>query len=145
MFLNPEIKEGKAKIFAVENTVNKIIEFFNQRTKKNTISEKNVLINYGNTIEYIDPIRIIGNLSSGKTGYALISEFLNNGAKVTAISGNLENNNFESQKVKHINVKTSLEMHKSVISELSSKNYDVVVLAAAVSDFKPHKSLRKKN
>ena len=144
LFLNPEIKEGKAKILAVEKTVNKIIEFFNQRTKKNLLSGKNVLINYGNTIEYIDPIRIIGNLSSGKTGYALISEFLNNGANVTAISGNIQNNNFESQKVKLINVKTSLEMHKTVISELSSKHYDVVVLAAAVSDFKPHKSLRKK-
>ena len=144
MFLNPEIKEGKAKILAVENTVSKIIEFFNQRTKKKSLSGKNVLINYGNTIEYIDPIRIIGNLSSGKTGYALISEFLNNGANVTAISGNLQNNNFESKKVKLFNVKTSLEMHKTVISELSSKHYDVVVLAAAVSDFKPDKSLRKK-
>ncbi|MGD1836212.1 MAG: bifunctional phosphopantothenoylcysteine decarboxylase/phosphopantothenate--cysteine ligase CoaBC [Nitrososphaeraceae archaeon] len=144
MFLNPIMAEGKAKILPVENTVNKIIAFFNESIKKNSISKKNVLINYGNTIEYIDPIRIIGNLSSGKTGYALISEFINNGANVTAISGNLQNSNFESLNVKLINVKTSSEMHKSVISELSSKKYDIVVLAAAISDFKPHKTSKKK-
>ncbi len=136
-FLDPEISEGKAKILQPEQALQSVLEFFTSRGKKKVLSEKNILITSGGTMEYIDPIRVITNLSSGKMGNAIIKQSLELGAHVTHIAGNSSVScSFNSSSIETIKVNTSDEMYTKVISEISSKKFDIVIFAAAVTDFK---------
>jgi phosphopantothenoylcysteine decarboxylase/phosphopantothenate--cysteine ligase len=98
------------------------------------LSQKKVLITAGPTYEPIDPVRFIGNHSSGKMGYHLAMQAANNGAEVTLIMGpsdlKVENSN-----VFQIDVKTAEQMQRSVKEHF--KNTDIAIFAAAVSDYKP--------
>ncbi len=88
----------------------------------------------GPTIEYIDPVRVITNLSSGKTGVLLASELISAGAKVTLVYGP---GNYEPPKgAKIINVVTNKEMFDAIKKELKKK-YDIAIMAAAASDYTP--------
>jgi phosphopantothenoylcysteine decarboxylase/phosphopantothenate--cysteine ligase len=137
IFLEPEITEGKAKIFQPEQALKSVLEFFTL-SKKKVLSEKNILVTSGGTMEYIDPIRVITNLSSGKMGNAIIKHSLELGANVTHIVGNFTTVPFSSNSsnLETIKVNTSDEMYTRVISEISSKKFDIVIFAAAVTDFK---------
>ena len=99
-------------------------------------------------MEYIDPIRVITNLSSGKMGYAIVKECLEQDAKVTHIVGNSSiystSNSFNLDNLTTIRVNTSDEMYEKVISEITSKKYDIVIFAAAVTDFKLAQTYDKK-
>src|SRR5919112_552339 len=128
-FLEPTISENKAKVIAPDQALKSVLEFFTKvEKKKNVLSNKNILITSGGTMEYIDPIRVITNLSSGKMGYAIVKECLEQGAKVTHIVGNSSiystSNSFNLENLTTIRVDTSDEM------------YDIVIFAAAVTDFK---------
>ena len=98
------------------------------------LSKKKVLITAGPTYEPIDPVRFIGNHSSGKMGYHLAMQAANNGAEVTLIMGpsdlKVENSN-----VFQIDVQTAEQMQRSVKEHF--KNTDIAIFAAAVSDYKP--------
>lgn len=138
-FIEPSINEDKAKVATPESTLYSIMEIFSNTHKKNPLSGKKVLITAGGTSEYIDPVRVISNLSSGKMGFFITSEALELGANVTLIVGN---NSLQMEKMIHPNldvkkIVTVDEMESIVNSELSSSNYDMVILSAAVSDFKP--------
>ncbi|HSL12871.1 MAG TPA: bifunctional phosphopantothenoylcysteine decarboxylase/phosphopantothenate--cysteine ligase CoaBC [Nitrososphaeraceae archaeon] len=137
IFLEPEITEGKAKILQPEQALQSVLELFTL-SKKKVLSEKNILVTSGGTMEYIDPIRVITNLSSGKMGNAIIKHSLELGANVTHIVGNFTTVPFSSNSsnLETIKVNTSDEMYTRVISEISSKKYDIVIFAAAVTDFK---------
>ena len=136
IFLDPEIIEGKAKILQPDKALKSVLEFFTKSTKK-ILSGKNILVTSGGTMEYIDPVRVITNLSSGKMGNAIIKESLELGAHVTHIVGNSSVMcTSESSYLETIKVGTSDEMYTAVISEIRSKKYDLVVFAAAVTDFK---------
>lgn len=137
IFLEPEITEGKAKILQPEQALQSVLELFTL-SKKKVLSEKNILITSGGTMEYIDPIRVITNLSSGKMGNAIIKHSLELGANVTHIVGNFTTVPFSSNSsnLETIKVNTSDEMYTRVISEISSKKFDIVIFAAAVTDFK---------
>jgi phosphopantothenoylcysteine decarboxylase/phosphopantothenate--cysteine ligase len=136
IFLDPEIIEGKAKILQPDQALKSVLEFFTKSTKK-ILSGKNILVTSGGTMEYIDPVRVITNLSSGKMGNAIIKESLELGAHVTHIVGNSSvMYTSESSYLETIKVGTSDEMYTAVISEIRSKKYDLVVFAAAVTDFK---------
>lgn len=136
IFLDPEIIEGKAKILQPDQALKSVLEFFTKSTKK-ILSGKNILVTSGGTMEYIDPVRVITNLSSGKMGNAIIKESLELGAHVTHIVGNSSVMcTSESSYLETIKVGTSDEMYTAVISEIRSKKYDLVVFAAAVTDFK---------
>jgi phosphopantothenoylcysteine decarboxylase / phosphopantothenate---cysteine ligase len=140
-FLEPTISENKAKVIAPDQALKSVLEFFTKvEKKKNVLSNKNILITSGGTMEYIDPIRVITNLSSGKMGYAIVKECLEQGAKVTHIVGNSSiystSNSFNLENLTTIRVDTSDEMYAKVISEITSKKYDIVIFAAAVTDFK---------
>jgi phosphopantothenoylcysteine decarboxylase/phosphopantothenate--cysteine ligase len=139
IFLEPEITEGKAKILQPEQALQSVLEFFTL-SKKKVLSEKNILVTSGGTMEYIDPIRVITNLSSGKMGNAIIKHSLELGANVTHIVGNSTTTTFpfssNSSNLETIKVNTSDEMYTKVISEISSKKFDIVIFAAAVTDFK---------
>ena len=136
IFLDPEIIEGKAKILQPDQALKSVLEFFTKSTKK-ILSGKNILVTSGGTMEYIDPVRVITNLSSGKMGNAIIKESLELGAHVTHIVGNSSVMcTSKSSYLETIKVGTSDEMYTAVISEIRSKKYDLVVFAAAVTDFK---------
>jgi len=140
-FLESIISEGKAKVIPPDQALKLVLEFFTKVEKKrNVLSNKNILITSGGTMEYIDPIRVITNLSSGKMGYAIVKECLEQGAKVTHIVGNSSiystSNSFNLENLITIKVNTSDEMYSKVIYEITSKKYDIVIFAAAVTDFK---------
>lgn len=99
-----------------------------------------ILVTAGPTHEPIDPVRFLGNRSSGKMGFAVARAAAMRGASVTLISGPVH---LETPRhVKRINVETADEMQKAVMEQVGSA--DVVIMAAAVADFKPEKPHRGK-
>jgi phosphopantothenoylcysteine decarboxylase / phosphopantothenate---cysteine ligase len=118
--------------------------FIVEKTKY-ILSEKDLsglrlLVTAGPTIEYIDPVRIVTNRSTGKMGYAVARAGWTRGAEVTLISGPTSIN--PPRWVNTVNVETAEEMHKAVIHHY--KDSDVVIKAAAVSDYKPKGKLHDK-
>jgi len=102
--------------------------------KKKALSNKRVLISAGPTYEPIDPVRFIGNYSSGKMGYAIAEVFAENGAHVDLVSGPVELD------VQHKNI-TLHKVHSAsqmydACSELFNK-VDITIMAAAVADYTP--------
>ncbi|MEX2060774.1 MAG: phosphopantothenoylcysteine decarboxylase, partial [Nitrosopumilaceae archaeon] len=97
---------------------------------------KKVLITAGPTIEYIDPVRVITNQSTGKTGVLLAADLVSAGAKVTLIYG--PGREPPPKGVKLVRVETSKEMFDAVRKEMKPK-FDIVILAAAVSDYTPER------
>ena len=95
---------------------------------------KKFLITAGPTFEPIDPVRFIGNHSSGKMGFALANAAANMGAEVTLITGPV-NLQVENDFIKVSSVTTAEEMFKEVHAHFS--NCDVAILSAAVADYKP--------
>ena len=149
-FLEPNVSEGKAKVIQPDKALKSVLEFFTKiDQKRNVLSNKNILITSGGTMEYIDPIRVVTNLSSGKMGYAIVKESLEQGAKVTHIVGNSSASSsagysFNSDNLITIRINTSDEMYAKVICEITSKKFDIVIFAAAVTDFKPSQIYDKK-
>ncbi len=141
--IEPSIIEGKAKIATPEKALSDILGFFSNTSKKILLNKK-ILITSGSTMEYIDPVRVISNLSSGKMGQAIVNEALELGAQVVQISGNSISKQIHSNNFRFIQVSTSDEMYNMVVSELSSGQYDIAIMAAAVTDFKLNKVKKKK-
>jgi phosphopantothenoylcysteine decarboxylase/phosphopantothenate--cysteine ligase len=104
------------------------------------LSGKRVLVTAGPTVEPIDPVRYISNRSSGKMGYALALEAHRMGAAVTLVSGPTAL--APPGGVKCLSVHTALEMHKAVESEF--QNTDVLIMAAAVGDYRVEASYSEK-
>ena len=107
----------------------------------NFYSQKNILVTAGPTHEAIDPVRFIGNASSGKMGYALAEAFAEKGANVTLISGptNLKINH---QNIKKILITSAAEMFEAVKANFA--NSAITVMAAAVADYSPtHQATEK--
>lgn len=119
-----------------------IIEAISNSVKKNLpLYNKRVLITAGPTYEAIDPVRFIGNHSSGKMGFALAEEAARLGAKVYLISGPTALT-AKSSSVKQVNVTSTAEMLQAV--EQYFDNVDVAIAAAAVSDYRPVKKADQK-
>ena len=137
-FLEPKIFEGKAKIIEPEEVLEFVLKKFGSSS---ILKNKKILMTAGPTIEYIDPVRVITNQSTGKTGILLASELISSGAKVTLVYGpGIEN---PPKGAKIINVKTSKEMYDAIRFEMKRK-FDVVIMAAAVADFTPEAKNKKK-
>ena len=130
-FLSPQIVEGKAKAPEPEDVLEFVLKKFGFTS---ILKNKKVLMTVGPTLEYIDPVRVITNISSGKTGVLLASELISAGAKVTIIYG--PGNVKPPKGAKIINVITSKEMFDATKNELKKK-FDVVIMAAAASDYIP--------
>ena len=96
---------------------------------------RKVVVTTGGTMESIDPVRFIGNRSSGRQGLAIAYEALREGAEVTVVSGITEE--YELSGIKRIDVKTAQEMQQVVSAELEGA--DALVMAAAVADARPEK------
>lgn len=105
------------------------------------LRNKKILITAGPTYEAIDPVRFIGNHSSGKMGFELAKEAAKLGAEVTLITGPTYLN-LESSSVKVVRVTTAEEMYTAVHTHFP--NVDVVIASAAVSDYKPKEVIDQK-
>jgi len=100
---------------------------------KSDLLGKRVLISAGGTREAIDPVRYIGNHSSGKQGYALAYAAALRGAKVTLVSANSQEVDIEG--IETIRVTSALQMQEALEANFASS--DVVIMAAAVADVRP--------
>src|ERR687893_496914 len=138
VFIEPKMEGGKAKVADPEHVLNATISVLSSRA---LLSGKRVLVTAGSTIEYIDPIRVMTNLSSGKMGIAIAQEAQRMGATVTLVCGH---GTLSPETGKIVRVNTGEEMYKAVVSELLSKRQDIAVMAAAVADFAPAKKSDKK-
>ncbi|MBS1268121.1 MAG: hypothetical protein MAG458_00842 [Nitrosopumilus sp.] len=137
-FLSPKLVEGKAKAPEPEYVLNYTLKKFGFSS---VLKNKKVLMTAGPTIEHIDPVRAITNLSTGKTGTLLASELISAGAKVTLVYG--PGNQIPTKGIKVINVTTSKEMFDATKKELKKK-LDIVIMAAAASDYTPEKQSKFK-
>ena len=124
---------GEGRMAEPENIISFIKAFL---LKSLPFSGKTALVNAGPTYEAIDPVRFIGNRSSGKMGVALADALAEQGAQVTLVLGP------SHQKVKHSNiqvieVESGDEMYEACLLHYSNK--DIVICSAAVADYKPAK------
>ena len=137
-FVSPNIIEGKAKAPEPEDVLHFILTKFGQ---SKILKGKKVLMTAGPTIEKIDPIRLITNHSTGKTGVLLASELVSAGAKVTLVYGPGITEPPKGAKI--IPVQTVTEMFNEVKKQMKKK-FDIVILAAAASDYIPKNQYSKK-
>ena len=122
--------EGKGRMEEPEKIVEQLDIFFNSSAD---LRGKHIMITAGPTYEKIDPVRFIGNYSSGKMGYALAEECYRRGAEVTLISGPVSLSCSEG--IKRIDVKSCKEMYEQAIKAFPQQH--AAILCAAVADFKP--------
>jgi len=122
---------GAGRMEEPENIFQIIQDFFKKKTK---LSGKKFLVSAGPTYEAIDPVRFIGNYSSGKMGFAIADELANRGADVTLVSGPVSIHTKNSA-VRRIDVKSAEEMYVACTTEF--ENADVGIMAAAIADFSP--------
>ena len=130
--------EGKGRMMEPHQIAENIISYFNPSLP---LKNKKVLITAGPTYEAIDPVRFIGNHSSGKMGFSLAKEAAKLGAIVTLITGPT------AQIISHpniliVNVVSTQEMFVAV--KKYYLNTDIAIAAAAVADFKPEKQVLQK-
>jgi len=137
-FQKPQMIEGKAKAPEPEDVLDHILKKYGLSS---ILKDKKILMTAGPTIEYIDPVRVITNQSSGKTGVLLASELISAGSKVTLVYGpGIEK---PPRGAKVIRVLTSKEMFDVVKQEMKKK-FDVVIMAAATADYTPENPSKKK-
>ena len=124
--------EGKGRMEEPEKIVETLEMFF---SSADDLKGKRIMITAGPTYEKIDPVRFIGNYSSGKMGFALAEECYQRGAEVTLISGPVVLSC--SKGIKRIDIESCEEMYEQAITIFPHQ--DVAILCAAVADFQPEK------
>ena len=133
--------EGKGRMEEPETIVNALDRFFDeQQYADNPLHGKRILITAGPTYEKIDPVRFIGNYSSGKMGFAIAEECRKRGAVVTLVAGPVSLSC--SNGIKRIDVESCKEMYDATTKAFADS--DIAILAAAVADFKPKKEASQK-
>lgn len=130
--------EGKGRMDEPENIIKALELYFYD--KKDELKGKHIMITAGPTYEKIDPVRFIGNYSSGKMGFAIAEECARRGADVTLVSGPVSLSC--SKQIRRINVESCQEMYNAATSEFDK--CDAAILCAAVADFKPEHAADKK-
>ena len=123
--------EGKGRMEEPENIVRVLREFF---ATNQSLTGKHILITAGPTYEKIDPVRFIGNYSSGKMGFGLAEVCAERGANVTLVSGPVQLR-ISHPHIKRIDVESAEEMYEA--SMQAFENCDAAILCAAVADFTP--------
>jgi phosphopantothenoylcysteine decarboxylase/phosphopantothenate--cysteine ligase len=124
--------EGQGRMASPEDIVSLIEKYILDALP---LKDKELLITAGPTYEAIDPVRFIGNHSSGKMGYAIAEVAANLGAQVTLISGPVSLH-IKNEAIQVINVISANEMFEA--THRYFKNCDIAILSAAVADFKPN-------
>lgn len=124
--------EGKGRMAEPEDIIKALDLFFDESTPQE-LKGKKVLITAGPTYEKIDPVRFIGNYSSGKMGYALAAECARRGADVILVSGPV--NQQTPEHVTRFDVESCREMYDICLQHFPQ--CDAAILCAAVADFRP--------
>lgn len=122
---------GKGRMAEPEEIVAFIHHYFHRR---DDLAGKRVLLTAGPTYEKIDPVRFIGNYSSGKMGFALAENFAERGAEVILVAGPVPLQT-RHPRIRRINVESAAEMYDAVMGE--SESCQIIVSCAAVADFRP--------
>ena len=130
--------EGKGRMTEPDDIVKVMEDFF---SLKKDLQKKKILITAGPTYEKIDPVRFIGNYSSGKMGFALAEACAKRGAEVTLIAGPVSINSVHPS-VNRVNVESADEMYNASIDVFP--DCDVAILCAAVADYKPQQQVAEK-
>ena len=129
--------EGKGRMEEPE----KIVAYLDDYFETKDLAGKKVMITAGPTFEKIDPVRFIGNYSSGKMGFALAEECARRGADVTLIAGPVTMR-AEHSSIHRIDVESASQMHEAAVEAF--KQADAAILCAAVADFRPDTVADKK-
>lgn len=129
---------GKGRMEEPEKIYEVIEAFF---TQSQELAGKKVLVTAGPTYEKLDPVRFIGNYSSGKMGYSLADEFASRGADVTVVSGPVSVKS-QHPSVRIVGVESALEMYDAVMAEFGEM--DIAVMCAAVADYRPAQQATRK-
>lgn len=133
--------EGKGRMEEPEKIVESLEAFFRgSKVQSTRLTGRRIMITAGPTYEKIDPVRFIGNYSSGKMGFALAEECARRGAEVTLIAGPVSLTC--SDNIRRINVESCEEMYQAATSEWTTA--DAAILCAAVADFRPETVADKK-
>lgn len=132
--------EGKGRMEEPENIVKALDSFFEAAVQQSPLSKKKILITAGPTYEKIDPVRFIGNYSSGKMGFALAAECARRGAEVTLVAGPVGLPTPDG--VKRIDVESCQEMFEASVDAFPQM--DAAILCAAVADFRPEQTATQK-
>ncbi len=120
---------GEGRMLEVPELINALSHLF----KSGVLQGVNVLITAGPTHEPIDPVRFIGNRSSGRMGFALAQAAREAGANVTLVSG--PSNEATPEDVNRIDVETAAQMHQAVMQQV--RQHQLFISAAAVADYRP--------
>lgn len=129
-------EEGEGRMVEVADLLEAIETYFK---KKGPLAGKRALITSGPTYEPLDPVRFIGNRSSGKQGHAIAAELAKQGAETILVTG--PTTQPDPQGVKTIHIETARDMLAACQAE---KKLDIVVCAAAVADWRPEKEAKNK-
>ena len=125
-FIGPRFERGVAKISNIDD----IIMSVERALSPGLLKGKKIIITSGATVEPIDPIRVITNRSSGKTGLEIAKEAFRQGADVVLV----HKGDLSLEGIKEIRVESASEMCDAVLGELK-RGYDAVISSAAISDF----------
>ena len=129
---------GEGRMAEPEQIVQQLGTYFNEHQP---LKGKKALVTAGPTHEAIDPVRFIGNHSTGKMGYAIAKRLAEQGAEVTLVSGPTQLQ-IQHPMIRKVDVVTTAEMYGE--TKCVFDNADIVVLAAAVADYKPVKTESEK-
>jgi phosphopantothenoylcysteine decarboxylase/phosphopantothenate--cysteine ligase len=132
--------EGKGRMEEPETIVKKVSDYFSMTHQEaqhddsnHDLDGKKIVITAGPTYEKIDPVRFIGNYSTGKMGFAIAEECTGRGADVVLIAGPVSLSC--SPRIRRIDVESCQQMYEAAVSEF--KDADAAILCAAVADFRP--------
>ncbi|MEO9144354.1 MAG: bifunctional phosphopantothenoylcysteine decarboxylase/phosphopantothenate--cysteine ligase CoaBC [Ginsengibacter sp.] len=123
---------GEGRMIEPEEIVRYLDDFF---LKKMELKGLRAMVTAGPTYEKLDPVRFIGNHSSGKMGISIAEELLARGASVTLVLG--PSKEVVKEGIKTIRVISAKEMYEACMKDAGS--YDIIVMAAAVADYTPKK------
>lgn len=132
---------GQGRMAEPQTILKAVEEFFESAVNEKSLEGKTVLITAGPTYEAIDPVRFIGNHSSGKMGFSLAEEACKRGAKVILISGP-SNLSTQNPNIKLHRVTSAKEMLAKVFEFY--ENVDIAIASAAVADYAPKEVAQEK-
>ena len=129
---------GKGRMEEPDKIIEVLEEFFSEQQE---LKGKEIVITAGPTYEKIDPVRFIGNYSSGKMGYALAEACANRGAEVILVSGPVSLSTHHPA-IKRIDVESADEMYEATVHAFQEAN--AAILCAAVADYRPENKAEQK-
>jgi len=137
--LGPRISEGKAKIARIDDIIDRTIDFL---VSKKDLHDMKILVTAGPTREYIDEIRFVSNDSSGRMGIEIAKEASARGGEILLLNGksSIEPPGYLNVK----NVVSTEDFIEAVQKELTQRDYDMFICAAAISDYSPEECVEGK-